>query len=578
MKKLLETIFIVIGCSFLSVAAHTAKAPNVILILTDDQGYGDLQSHGNPIIKTPAMDQLREESVRLTDYHALPKCTPTRAALMTGLDAMRTGATRVCQGRSMVRRDIKMMPQYFAESGYETGMFGKWHLGDAYPHRPRFRGFQEVLSFRAWGITSLADHWGNTYYNPVLMLNGVDTKYEGYITDIFFDEAMKWMRERQKENKPFFVYLPTNTPHTPEVVPSRYSDPYKGEFEGKPIPHIFYGMIANIDENLGRLEAFLKETGLRDNTILIYTSDNGSQNIAASKLYNAGMGGKKGMLQDGGHRVPFFIRWIDGKLVHGTDLSDLTLVQDLLPTLGELCGLEGDLSALDGTSLAPLLTGAETKLTPRIAVMQFGLNGKKWDQTVVMKDKWRLIRNKLFNVSDDPLQQKNVYNQFPEVAQELNAHYDSWYARTKPVWDLKRYTIVGTDFENPLTLYASDWVGDYCDNQGGLFAGKAKGYWEVIVDRDGVYEFELRRWSEESGKTFTEPLGPKGWQAKSALPIAKAQLMVADFSQTVDTRPEDTVARFMVNLKAGKTTVTTNLLDNDGAVICGAFYVKVIRK
>ena len=192
MKASAATALMVCGSAFTQ--GQTSK-PNVILIMTDDQGYGDMSVHKNPIIKTPAMDQLHSESVRFTDFHVASKCTPTRGQLLTGLDAMRNGATRVCQGRSMVRRDIKMMPEYFAESGYATGMFGKWHLGDAYPHRPRFRGFQEVVSFRAWGITSLADYWGNTYYDPMLMHNGVDKKYKGYVTDIFFDEAMKWMEK-----------------------------------------------------------------------------------------------------------------------------------------------------------------------------------------------------------------------------------------------------------------------------------------------------------------------------------------------------------------------------------------------
>ncbi|MBF0197205.1 MAG: arylsulfatase [Planctomycetes bacterium] len=575
MKQIIRLCIMLMSSAAMIFAAET---PNVILILTDDQGYGDMSGHGNPIIKTPAMDKLREEAVRLTDFHVAPKCTPTRASLMTGMDCMRTGATRVCQGRSMVYRDIKMMPGYFAESGYATGMFGKWHLGDAYPHRPRFRGFEEVLSFRAWGITSLADYWGNSYFDPVLMKNGVDTKYKGYITDIFFDEAMKWMGECAEKKKPFFVYIPTNTPHTPEVVAKEYSSPYKGKYEGKEIPDIFYGMITNIDENLGKLEAFLKEKKLRDNTILIYLSDNGTQNLKAYKLYNSGMNGKKGMLEDGGHRVPLFVRWIDGKLEHGKDIGGLTTVQDLIPTLAELCGLKGDVSKLDGTSLASLLRGTEQEVKERIMVTQFGPHCKKWDSTVVMKDSWRLINKRLYNIENDPHQDNNVFAKHPEVAKELAGHYDRWYEETKPIWDKERYTIVGTEHENPLVLYASDWIGGYCDNSGGLFVAKARGYWDIIVDKDGEYDFELRRWPEESGKTFIEPVGPKGWQKKSARPIAKAQLMIGEFDSTVDTKPEDTVAKFSVKLTKGKNKVTANLLDKNGAILCGAMYVKVNRK
>ena len=176
--------FTFVACQAEDVAE--ASPPNIIILITDDQGYGDLSCHGNPDLKTPHLDQLYAASVRFTDFHVAPMCTPTRGQLMTGQDAMRNGATAVCQGRSMVRNEVKMMPQYFVENGYATGLFGKWHLGDSNPHRPRFRGFQEVVSFRAWGITSLADYWGNTYFDPVLMHNGEDKKHNGYCINCEF--------------------------------------------------------------------------------------------------------------------------------------------------------------------------------------------------------------------------------------------------------------------------------------------------------------------------------------------------------------------------------------------------------
>ena len=166
-------------------SALAADRPNVILILTDDQGYGDYGVHGNPLLKTPALDKLHGESMRLTDFHVAPMCTPTRGQLMTGMDAMRNGATAVCQGRSMMGNGIQLMPEYFAKAGYSTGHFGKWHLGDSYPHRPQDRGFQETLHHPAWGITSLADHFGNSYWDPYLKHNGTEKRYEGYATDIF---------------------------------------------------------------------------------------------------------------------------------------------------------------------------------------------------------------------------------------------------------------------------------------------------------------------------------------------------------------------------------------------------------
>lgn len=293
------------------VQAAPAK-PNVIVLLTDDQGYGDLSCHGNPVLKTPHLDRLHAESVRFTDFHVAPMCSPTRGQLMTGMDAMRNGATAVCQGRSMIRPGIKLMPQFFREAGYATGIFGKWHLGDSYPYRPQDRGFDEVLSFRAWGITSLADYWMNNYFDPWLLRHGGYQRQKGYCADIFFAEAMRWIAKCQSEQKPFFLYLPTNTPHVPELVAAHYAAPYTGKYQGTMMPKDFYGMIANLDENVGKLEAFLKQTGLRDNTILIFLSDNGTQNGGAEKIFNAGMRDRKTSVYEGGHRVPLFVRWIGG--------------------------------------------------------------------------------------------------------------------------------------------------------------------------------------------------------------------------------------------------------------------------
>ena len=550
--------------------------PNVILILTDDQGYGDLSCHGTPVLKTPHLDHLYNVSVRFTDFHVAPMCTPTRGQLMSGRDAMRNGATAVCQGRSMMHSDIKIMPQFFEDAGYATGIFGKWHLGDSYPHRPRFRGFQEVVSFRAWGITSLADYWGNGYFDPVLIHNGVDTKYDGYCTDIFFNEAIRWITKCQSENKPFFAYIPTNTPHVPEVVAEEYSKPYQGTHEGLPIPANFYGMIANIDDNIGRLEAFLKESGLRDNTILIFMSDNGTQNKMAQDIFNAGMRDRKTSVYEGGHRVPLFVRWIDGKLQHGSDIQELTQVQDLLPTLIELCGLDYGEGKFDGTSLAGLLRGEKKELADRMCVSQYRVSGEKWNPAVVMWDKWRLVGgNELYNIGNDPGQQKNVYSEFSEVTEKMNAHYNSWYQEVRPTFDRKRYIIIGSDESNPLTLYASDWQGSYCDNRGGLTKADGNGYWDIIVERDGVYEIELQRWSEESEKTLTDSFDGKS--ERGARPISKAQLIVSEFNQILNTKPEDRSATFTVNLKAGKTKLTTNLLDQGGNVLTGAMYVKVKR-
>jgi arylsulfatase A-like enzyme len=192
--------------------------PNVLIVLTDDQGYGDLSCHGNPILKTPNLDALHQQSIHFTDFHVAPMCTPTRGQLLTGRDAMANGATFVCMGRSMMRNDLPTMADVFAANGYHTGHFGKWHLGDSYPHRPQDRGFQETINHGAWGITSIADYYGNDYWDDTYRHNYQLEEYKGYCTDVWFDEAMDYMKVRHANNEPFFVYLPTNCPHSPHWV------------------------------------------------------------------------------------------------------------------------------------------------------------------------------------------------------------------------------------------------------------------------------------------------------------------------------------------------------------------------
>jgi arylsulfatase A-like enzyme len=558
---------------------QTARVPNVILIVTDDQGYGDMSAHGNPVLKTPNMDRLRTESVRLTDFHVAPMCSPTRGQLMTGMDAMRNGCTAVCQGRSMPREDIPMMANYFEDAGYTTGHFGKWHLGDSYPFRPQDRGFQETIHHRAWGITSLADYWENTYFDPVLEHNGVDKKFEGYCTDIFFDESMKWIEEQKGSDKPFFLYLPTNTPHVPNVCPEEFSAPYTGRsHEGHPVPDTFYGMIANLDENIGKLEAFLEAKGLRENTILIFMSDNGTQSKQAQALYNAGMRDKKTSVYEGGHRVHCFVRWLDGKLQHGTDIDALTQVQDLLPTLIDFCDLKKPKLPLDGTSLAGVLKGSAESLPDRKLVIQYKVSGEPWDPAVVLWDKWRLVNGEeLYHVGRDPAQATDVAAEHPEVIQAMAAHYDTWHSEAKPLFDTPRWITIGSKEANPMIFYAQDWTGDYCDNRGGLTQGTAIGYWNVIVDRPGTYQIELRRWPKESDKTFTEGItGPED-KSRSARPIAAANLQIAGANHTLDTSASDSHATFHVQLPAGKMQLETNLMDAEDRALCSAMYVYLKR-
>ena len=296
----------------------------------------------------------------------------------------------------------------FSAGGYRTGLFGKWHLGDSYPYLPQNRGFQEVVHHKSWGITSAADYWGNDYFDDTYSHNGKPQKYEGYCNDVWFREAMNWMKTCAAQGEPFFCYLPTNVPHGPAFVAPEYAEPYK-----KPgVPANFFGMIANLDENMGKLLAMLDETGLADNTILIFMTDNGG--TGGVKTFNAGMRDGKTSLYDGGHRVPCFIRWPAGKLREPGDVDELTTCQDLLPTLIDLCGLKTPSGArFDGTSLAGLLRGSQTALRDRMIVVQYHIEIPKWNATVMWK-KWRLVKGEeLYDIAADPGQKTNVAEKHP---------------------------------------------------------------------------------------------------------------------------------------------------------------------
>ena len=344
------------------------------------------------------------------------------------------------------------------------------------------------------------------------------------------------------------------------------------------MPAEFYGMIANLDENLGKLEAFLEERGLRDNTLLIYLSDNGTQSNQAKEIFNAGMRDKKTSVHEGGHRVPCFVRWPAGKLRHGTDIDDLTQVQDLLPTLIDLCGLKRDDASFDGTSLARLLKGEDKTVPDRKLVVQYRVSGAAWNSAVVLWKKWRLVgRHTLYHVGEDPGQTRNVATDHPGIVTAMTAHYEAWHAEAKALFDKERWITVGSENANPMILYAQDWTGDYCDNRSGLTQARAKGYWNVIVDCEGAYELELRRWPKESTKTLSEGMAGAGDRSRSARPIAAANVQIAESNYTLDAGPGSQQVTFRTNLPAGKTQLQTCFLDSEDRILCSAIYVYLRR-
>ncbi len=587
-------------------AATPDKKPNVIFILTDDQGYGDLNCHGNSFIKTPHMDKLASESVSFTDFHVMTVCAPTRAMLMTGRYPMRTGVWATVGNTARMKRGEVTMADVFKANGYRTGFFGKWHLGDNYPFRPQDRGFEEVLMSGAGGVGNTPDYWANDYFDDTFMRNGKWEKHEGFCTDVWFSQAMKFIE--QNKNRPFFCYIPTNAPHLPFVAPKKYLDRYRNEKDQS--IRAFYAMITNIDDNIRRLRQKLVELDIEKDTILIFITDNGS--VIGGRKYSAGMRAQKGSEWDGGHRVPFFIRWPNGGLAGGRKVDRITAGTDVLPTLMELCGLERkEGPPLDGDSLVPLLKGNTEGWPSRTIFVQNqgrkNPNPRKWDRTAVMTDEWHLVNNKDLNqIKKDPGQQHNIIKDHPEVVAQLRAEYDKWWAvigKADP--DEGKEIIIGSDKENPCKLTGHDI--DHLWNHDQVLEGvPARGPWDVIVDRDGEYEFELRRYPVEANApirgTIPVPEDLKDFpynrnkyamthNRSHELPVVSATCKIGSFQRqtnlpgkakpsvdyTLNENGEVLAVKFRTKLKAGKTRLEAWFADKSGKHVTNAYYVYVTR-
>ena len=560
------------------------RKPNVVLLITDDQGYGDLGCHGNSMIRTPHLDALYSESVRFTDFHVDPLCAPTRAALMTGRYAYRAGVTAAFAGRSILRRDETTMAEIFRANGYRTGLFGKWHLGDNYAFRPNERGFDETVAAWSGGVTQAADAWGNDYFDDVYSRNNVPEKFEGYCTDVFFREGLNFAEE--SGDQPFFLFLPLNAPHSPYLVDRKYSEPYE-ERGISPTRAAFYGMIENIDENVGRLRARLDELGLSENTIFIFMTDNGTSagyrrraDEGDPPSLNAGMRGIKGSHYDGGHRVPFFIRWPAGGIGGGVDVDRLTAHIDLLPTLIELADLEPPQPiAFDGVSLGPLLEGRPGFPEERFHFtqhQQFHVDGawqmdqpRPWLRSAVMTDGLRLVNGEeLYDLASDPGQQRDLALERPDEVARMRSAYEKWWAEVSgPATEYVEIPIGDPEGENPTRLTSFDWrpnggppnqaVMQRPLEESGIWA--ANGFWAIDVVQAGRYRITLRERPPE---------------ANYALPGIRAHLKVGDLEQQQPIEAGAREAHFELELPAGSTRLQSRLDQSDGSSR-GAYFVYV---
>jgi arylsulfatase len=553
----------------LTLTAFTASRPNVLIVLTDDQGYGDFSCHGNPVLKTPAMDRLHAESVRFTDFHSAPMCTPTRGQLMSGVDAVRNGATSVTGGRSFFRPGIPTLPEMFASAGYRTGLFGKWHLGDNYPHRPMDRGFQEAVYHQGWGFTS-APEFANTLSDGRYFHNGVEKRFTGHCTDFWTDQAIQWMKAKQAKNESFFLYLPYNAPHGPCEAPDKYTAPYQGKG-----PANFFGMIGQVDDNLAKLDSFLKESGLRDNTILIFMTDNGG--TAGVKTFNAGLREGKTKYYDGGHRVPCWVRWPGGKLGNPRDITVPAQMQDLAPTLLEFCQVSKSPKAVfDGKSLAKLLHG-DPHFPERMLVVQYSRAVlEKW-QCAVIWNQWRLVLGKeLYDIHADLAQKNDLAGKHPEIVAKMRAYYEKWWGELeKQTRDFTPCAYLGAA-QALVKLTSSDWQDVYCDNAGNIRNGEGGprgGPWNVQVEQAGEYEIALRRWPREVDTALGAQYGPQSM----TFPIAQAKVAASGREFNGKTEPTAKEAVVRVTLPAGKIQLQAWFQDAQGKDLCGAYYAYVTK-
>ena len=596
------------------------KKPNVIVIMTDDQGYPELSMHGNPILKTPNLDKLGKSSVQFKNFHVTPMCAPTRGELLTGLDNAVNQLSNVSSGRSLLKSGIPTMGNIFGANGYSTGIFGKWHMGSNYPYRPQDRGFDESVWFPSSHIGSVSDFWGNDYFDDTYWHNGKKQKYEGYCTDIFFNESIRFIEESIDQDKPFFAYIATNTPHGPlypkqedyEVLEKLFEKSKFANQKGLKSGLVKYlSMIRNIDSNVGDLANFLDTKGVIDDTIIIFLTDNGS--TMGKSYFNAGMRGMKTELWEGGHRVPLFIKWKNGNFKEvGNEVEGLCRVTDIVPTLVELCGLKiSNRSSLKGMSLAPILKGKKEISKERKLIINYsrmpnfisypiphGQTILKKEGAVVLWKNWRLLESReLYNLENDPKQQLNIYDENPGIVQILDNELDRWWDSVKEDANEVQRIIIGSSHENPTNLTAIDWLDVFVDQQQQISYGARKNsYWCLEVDNAGEYEIELRRWPKETNASITGvPNTLGGRKAKThALPITQASIYIGGLELrpisdknpygfeglTKKVDPKDTAIKFNVNLEKGPIYLHTFFHLDEGSStrgsdqnLIGAYYV-----
>ncbi|MBN1854074.1 MAG: arylsulfatase [Pirellulales bacterium] len=498
---------------------HADERPNVVLIMTDDQGIGDFGITGNPVIQTPNIDTMARQGATMTTFYVSPVCSPTRACLMTGRYNYRTRCIDTWIGRSMMDPDETTIAEVLSNAGYATGIFGKWHLGDCYPMRSMDQGFEESLVLRGGGLAQPSDpkENGNRYTNPILFHNGHQVETESFCTDVYFTAAIQWIEKSHAENRPFFVYLPTNAPHGPfHDVPEELRAYYMKQTE--PLARLIVGhlsdkqresaintlariaaMITNIDENVGRLFEKLDELRITDNTLVIFLVDNGPN----TRRYVGRRRGMKSDIHEGGIRSPLWLHW-PARFKAGSSCDTLAAHIDIMPTILEACqvDLPADLK-LDGRSLLPLLDGRPVAWPDRSIVIQShrGDRPVRYHHFMIRDARWKLLHAsgfgresfqgepefELYDVVSDPQERINLATKETAVLERLKADYNAWFddvSSTRPDNYAPPRIWIGTPHERKTTLTRQDW-------RGGTWDPESIGYWELHVAESGHYEVRL---------------------------------------------------------------------------------------
>ena len=539
---------IVVMFSSVTKAAEVSR-PNIVVIMPDDQGYGDHGVTGNSVIRTPNIDALAQDSASMSDFYVCPVCSPTRASLMTGRYHYRTRVVDTFKGRSMMEPEEVTVAEVLQNAGYATGIFGKWHLGDNYPLRPDDQGFDESYIHRGGGLAQPSEPIENNrrYTNPILFENGKQIETEGYCTDLYFDAAIRFIDRCKQEGKPFFVYLPTNAPHGPyHDVPQELYEYYKtvdlksimvGKRGNVDQLARIAAMIENVDQNIGKLDQHLKEQGLFDNTMVVYLVDNGPNSMRFAGPFR----GMKATVHEGGIRSPFFVRW-PKRLRPGTVSDRIAAHIDLLPTIADAAGVKVPGNAnVDGRSLLPLLEGKSPDWPDRHIVLQVhrGDEPVRYHHMAVRNQRWKLVHPsgfgqekmpegvafELYDMASDQAEKVNLAESKPEKLEAMLKAYDVWFddvsnTRTDN-YDPPRM-VIGSDNELVSALTLQDWrVSDS--------AGWGEsGVWLVNVERPATFDAEL---------VYSQPVGPMELSLsigsvtrKATLGEGQTRLVISDIS------------------------------------------------